>query len=382
MKIVLRFISLGVGLCFSAGGSANSTIDEVHPVFERRDENERTPKDGDSMSFQDAIVDGILFIQQLTAQHRAGEAGRGEQPVLRRGTHAKGTCAKGLIEITHPVPGTSFFSSEGIYETKVRFANASSSLEADQTPDVRSLSLSMNTGDANSSLDLSLNNAPTFPIPTAEVFAAVVQGLKARAGLAPTIQLTKERVDAVSRASSLGEEQKTPLAQPYQLMTYYSGVPFLMGTDRAVKYRISPCERQKGVSLEGHQDPNALQVELRRHVSEDVYPYMENRFSSCFELDYQVLSQTDIPTSEEGQVVEATYWIEDASRLWPESKFPYQRLGTLKILRHSIMTEDECEGLSFSAFNQAFPLHRGLGSINRARSLAESESAKKRRRAE
>src|SRR5438477_10092809 len=92
-----------------------------------------------------AITERVLAMQAKAAaqQHRP----------LRRGTHAKGICAKAQFEVfdvnvgRDPVLATrlakGIFAKPGIYPATVRFANSDSKVNSDFKADVRSLSFSV-----------------------------------------------------------------------------------------------------------------------------------------------------------------------------------------------------------------------------------------------
>ena len=123
------------------------------------------------------IIDGMLTIQ------RADATSDGK---LHRGTHAKGTCIGGTLEIEDleatladrallPRLRKGLFSRGGRYPAVVRFANAEGKLQADTTGDVRAISLAVSTpadlSNAHGRMDFAMNNFPVFPIKDAQVFA-------------------------------------------------------------------------------------------------------------------------------------------------------------------------------------------------------------------
>src|SRR6187402_1018050 len=114
------------------------------------------------------IVAGILAVQ--------ARAARKQKRPLARGTHAKGVCARAMLEIfdvaktvRDPVLaarlGRGLFAKPGVYKATVRFANASTKIRKDSRRDVRALSFAVDVppgvvGPQATRLDYSMNNAP------------------------------------------------------------------------------------------------------------------------------------------------------------------------------------------------------------------------------
>ena len=91
------------------------------------------------------IVEKVLLMQAKSAaqQHRP----------LRRGTHAKGVCARAQFEVFDVAAGSDpvlaarlakgIFATPGVYPAVVRFGNSDPKVNSDFKPDVRSLSFSV-----------------------------------------------------------------------------------------------------------------------------------------------------------------------------------------------------------------------------------------------
>src|SRR6266567_8632810 len=117
----------------------------------------------------EAITERVLAMQAKAADQQ-------NRP-LRRGTHAKGICAKAQFEVFDVNVGRDpvlaarlakgIFAKPGIYPAMVRFGNSDSKVNSDFKPDVRSLSFSvdlarggMPVSDSNGARqDFSLQNA-------------------------------------------------------------------------------------------------------------------------------------------------------------------------------------------------------------------------------
>jgi hypothetical protein len=136
------------------------------------------------------ITERVLLMQ-------ANAAAQQHQP-LRRGTHAKGVCARGKFEVFDVTVGRDpklaarlargMFAKPGVYPAVVRFGNADPKANSDFKPDVRSLSFSVDLArdgtafpDANvGRQDFSLQNATTLPINDSPAFLAIIKLLNNR----------------------------------------------------------------------------------------------------------------------------------------------------------------------------------------------------------
>ena len=326
----------------------------VHMQFERLLENE--------LDLRQEIILGILHLQKDQAQQSA------KAPL--RGTHAKGVCAKAQFEI---LAGNSvgIFAFPGTYPATVRFANAAGKIQADQENDVRSLSFSVDMPQAFSNpqgrMDFSTNDATTFPINDADVFAALMT--LARKGVFwGGIDIGVLRGIEVAKAIKLGSLQQRPLTVAYQQNRYWSGVPFLFGQDKAIKYSLKPCASNTAQPLT--KDPNALSLELARHLNED-------STMSCFDFQVQFLDVQNM-TDADGEKHLAYKWIENATWEWSEQQAPFHTVARLTLEPRSLLSDQDCEAIRINVNKNTNSQHRGLGSINRGRTGAEEESGKNR----
>lgn len=328
---------------------------KINPRFERALETEAEDVKN--------IRSGILFLQKQQAK----ESGK-----ILRGTHAKGICVRGELSILDLDLGSplkrGMFSVPATHLTTLRFANAEGKILPDQEPDVRAVSLAVETpvsiSNSQSRMDFALNNAPTFPINDAHVFGNLM--VVAEHGLVSGgFQVGFGGLKGIKKAFDLGEQQKKPATDPYQTMSYWSNVPFQLGEDQAVKYKLTPCAGNSANPLTA--DPDTLSLELKRHVS-------ESPLESCFDLQVQVL-ETEKMTDSKGRRRSATDWIENATLEWNEEGAPFVSVAKLTLIQDSVMDAAECESLRIDVTKNSSETHRGLGSINRARAAGESASA-------
>jgi mono/diheme cytochrome c family protein len=323
------------------------------------------------------IVAGLLAIQARFA--------RLQKRPLARGTHAKGVCARGTLEIfdiakTAGDPALAarlargLFAKPGTYQAAVRFANAASTFQKDTAPDVRGVSFSLDVpagaaGPAATRLDYSFNNAPTFPINNAHDFAALMR-VKAAGGafaqLRALLSLSFADLKGVIQTARKGLRQQRGPLKPYQQTRYWSNVPFMHGQDEAVKLSVLPAPDNAGRPI--GKGKNVLRDELARHLNEDP--------PASFDFQVQLLEPSRMTLN--GQARDATFWVENASAEWPEAQAPFYTVGRLTLQPKSMLSDEECAAQFIDVTKFALPEHRPIGSINRARWIAESASRKMR----
>jgi len=320
------------------------------------------------------IKDGILFLQS----RQANASGK-----VLRGTHAKGVCVGGSLEIAdlsfYP-PAVSqrlkmgMFSVTGKYPVQLRFANAEGKIQADQEPDVRAVSFSVKMpqelSNSQGLMDFAMNNAPTFPIDDAKVFADLMT--VAKEGLVKGAWLVGvSGMIAVKNALTIGGVQKQPASLPYQKMRYWSNVPFALGSSEAVKYSLKPCANNSAQALS--DDPDTLSKELFRHIRNDS--------PGCFDFQVQLLEAAKMTDANRRKKSEQD-WVESAAVEWPEAQAPFYTVGRINLAKDSAVEQTACDQWKINVITNSNETHRGMGSINRARSAAEAASAEERKKAQ
>ena len=324
------------------------------------------------------IVAGILAVQTRFA--------RQQKRPLGRGTHTKGVCVRATLDVFDLAKTTGdqalaarlargLFSKSGTYPATVRVANAASTIQADSKRDVRAMSFAVEIpagvfGPQETRLDFSMNNAPTFPINDAHAFAAFmrVQGANGLLGhLKAFSSLSFPDMRGFFQTASRGLKQERTAVRPYQQMRYWSNVPFLHGPDEAVKFSAIPDPANAGEPV--GTGPMVLRDELLRHLDQDSTP-------ASFDIAIQLLDAERMTFN--GQRREPSFWVENASVEWPEDQAPFHVVGRLTLTPKSQLPQAECEAWFIDVTKFALPDHRPLGSINRARWVAESASRKAR----
>lgn len=316
---------------------------------------------------------------------QANAAAQQKRP-LRRGTHAKGICARAQLEVLdltavrdHVLAARlaqGIFATPGVYPAVVRFANADSKINADFKPDVRSLSISVDLTKGGAAVpgmtvdwqDFSLQNAPYLPINDSPAFVAIMHFLTASNPAAGLWALPFKDKLRVMRTLALAEVQTHQTIKPYQQLRYWSTVPFRHGSNDVVQYSASPAPGNPARPLQ-RKNPNGLQDELVRHLNED------GRMSS-FDFGVQFLDSERMTYW--GKRHSASFWIENASVVWKEVESPFHTVARLTLLPKSQFSPDTEEATFFDVTRHATPDSAPLGSINRARWFGEVASRKAR----
>jgi hypothetical protein len=320
------------------------------------------------------IRDGILFLMAKEQQAHGK---------FLRGTHAKGVCLSGEMEIydvekSAPLVSSrlkkGMFSVPGKYPADLRFANARGELHPDHERDVRAVSFSLHMppelSNPQGRMDFTMNDARTFPINDAQVFADTVNSLKngfLQTGINIGIKREFEVLKAVVDGKVFQEHLGTT---PYQLTRYWSTVAFALGPDEAVKYSLAPCSDNPSKALNS-SDANELRNELVRHVNEDSK-------MSCFEFQVQLLEADKMSHGLFRKKEPEYWWVENSETTWNEDQSPFYPVGRLTLSAKSVVDDSECEARRISVTKNSNVIHHGLGSLNRTRSAAESASAETR----
>jgi hypothetical protein len=324
------------------------------------------------------ITERVLLMQ-------ANAAAQQRQP-LRRGTHAKGVCARAQFEVFDVTVGRDpklaarlargIFAKPGVYPAIVRFANSDSKSNSDFKADVRSLSFSVDLTRVGADVpgtnvgrqDFSLQSATTLPINDSPAFLAIMKLLTASNPIAGLLSLPFRDKLRVLRTLALLQLQVRQTIKPCQQLRYWSNVPFRHGPIDVVKQSATPSPDNPARPLQ-RSNPNALQDELIRHLNED------SRMSS-FDFGLQFLDADRMTYW--GKRRDANFWIENASVEWNEAEAPFHTVGRLTLLSKSQLPLNAGEAIYFDVTGHSTPDSMPLGSINRARGPAEVASRKAR----
>lgn len=313
------------------------------------------------------IPEVMLKIQANAAvkQHRA----------LLRTTHAKGTSARAQFEVVDVTVGRAralaqrlakgIFATPGVYPATVRFANAFWLARPDFTPDIRSLSFSVDLTcggicppvAGTERQDFSLQNCTTLNLNDIRVFLPTMKLFAAPNLMKGLASISLRDVPGVVRTIAIGEMQSRQPVRPYQVLRYWSNVPFRHGLDDVVQYSAIPSPVNTWRPLR-RSDPDALQTELVRHLNEDAA-------MSSFDFGIQLLNSDKMTYL--GKRRDAKFWIENASIEWPEKQAPFHTVARLTLLPKSQLSQAESDATYIDVTTNASPESAPVGSINRAR---------------
>jgi hypothetical protein len=320
------------------------------------------------------MVRGFLALQARAAAE--------ENRPLRRGIHAKGVCARAVFEVLDVTKGRDpalaarlargIYAKPGSYPATVRFSNSDPNVNADWRLDLRGLSFSVElapsgtaaTGAQVSRQDYSLQSTPTLPFNDIHAFVvfAKVFGAPNQAIALGSLPFRDQLVFARTMVEVM-QQTRQPV-RPYQQLRYWSTVPFRHGSEDVVKYSTSPAATNPARALE-KRNPNALQDELIRHLSEDAT-------MSSFDFGVQFLD-TDNMTYQ-GKRRDATFWIENAAVEWPEAQAPFHTVARLTLLPKSQLCAQACEAVYIDVTGNATADSAPVGGVNRVRWRAEVAS--------
>jgi len=324
------------------------------------------------------LVEKVLLLQSNSAAQQ-------NRP-LRRGTHAKGVCARAQFEVFDVTAGRDselaarlakgIFAKPGVYSAVVRFGNADPKVNSDFKPDVRSLSFSVDlASDAKSVVetndarqDFSLQNAPPLPINDAAAFLATMKLLTASNPAIGLLKLPFKDKLRVLRVLVLAQMQSRQKIKPYQQLRYWSNVPFRHGPADVVMQSATASPGNPARPLQ-RSNPNGLKDELVRHLDEDSQ-------MSGFDFALQFLDANSMTYW--GKRYDANFWIENASIKWNEAEAPFHTVARLTLLPKSQLDPDAAEATYFDVTGHATPDSTPVGSINRARCHGEVASRKAR----
>jgi hypothetical protein len=305
---------------------------------------------------------------------------------LRRGTHAKGICARAVFEVLDVAKGRDsalaarlargIYANAGVYPATVRFASSDPSLNTDWEPDVRGMSFAVELVPAGTPgadvqgarQDYSLQSAPTLPFNDVRAFFVYATVVGAPNETVALGSLPFEDQSEYARTKAAVIQQKRQPVRPYQQLRYWSNVPFRHGSEDVVKYSATPAAANSACALV-KQNRNALHDEVTRHLTEDAT-------MSSFDFGLQFLDTENM--TYQGTRRDAAFWIENASIEWPEAQAPFHTVARLTLMRQSQLAAEACEAMSIDVTGNSTAESAPVGAVNRARWYAEVASRKAR----
>lgn len=320
-------------------------------------------------------------IEEITRKVLLMQVNAAKGGSLRRGTHAKGTCARAQFEVLDVWAGrdpalaarlaVGIYAKPGIYPAVVRFGNSDSNVNSDWKKDVRSLSFYIETPSGSATRqDFSLQSATTLPINDAPSFLTFMKVFTASSPAKALWSLSgHDKLQTIRTLARAGVQVAQQATRPYQLLRYWSDVPFRHGPKNVVKYCATPSRENQAQPLQKN-NPNCLQDELVRHLNHDS-PV------SSFDFGLQFLDPEKMTWK--GKRRDAGFWIENASVEWDETQSPFHTVARLTLLPNSQLSAEDGEAVYFDVTGNSTPDTTPLGSINRARWAGEVASRKARR---
>ena len=301
-----------------------------------------------------------LVAIQRRASERYGAKGRALHRNQRLGLRATVEVVDGLP--AHAKQG--LFAKPGRYEAQLRLSNGSHSRMSDKRPDVRGFALRINgvegagaLGSPTTAQCFLFINTPTFSIPNAEEFMAIVNA-GARGPIAILGALTKRYgfFGGLKRARALAKGIGKPFAG-FARETFHTAAPVACGP-YAIKLRVVPI-----------QVPDGPPANKEDWTADVVARLAKNALT--WELQVQFF------------VDEATTPIEQPMVLWPEADAPFVTVARMTAPAQDPASTDGkslAETIEKGVFDPWVALveHRPLGEIMRARKAAYFASEKER----
>ncbi len=327
------------------------------------------------------LRDSFLKLQELIAE-------RSPEQKKQRGTHAKGHCITGTFQVLaddelssaafarkadlrHGLFAPAYIDE--VLPARYRFANSSGRVLPDFIPDIRALSIAVQTHERLSQ-HFAFNNAPHFELKDLQTFVDVLKmGILVAEGSYKLTAFAKlawhaglRRAFAAKAAVDMGEEDKA-IADSFSNQSYRSGSTFALG-GQPVKLGAYPCDLQVQ-----HTDDLVNKTITADEAKQRGADYLGTQLVSelqsggiCHKLFVQFLDETD--QYHHGFDKEL---IEDTTRIWTG---PIHTVAELQIAGEQLSPatcDDPVNGLNPAKVHIDLP---GLGQINRARSLIESAS--------
>jgi hypothetical protein len=240
------------------------------------------------------------------------------------------------------------FAKAQRFDCWVRASNASGKIQSDAIKDARGMAIKLMAAggkgkieDASLGQDFVLMNSPVMPLGTVALFRdAVYYAIESSPLLLAAKLVLTGNWGVLLGLAALRTLPSSPLD-----IRYWSTTPYLLGKNVAVKYSLLPTSKHRSRRPRKLADSylsDAMQAHLNSHVAS---------FDFCVQV-----GKVDMP-------------IENAAQRWDENISPFIKVATLVIPKQKFRTplrEQLAEAISFSP-GHAWPEHRPLGGLNRAR---------------
>ena len=326
--------------------------------------------------------------------------------VLHRGTHAKGQCFRGQVEVFNESELTAefhyplavvqrlkqgIFAQDKTWPALLRFANADGfgRIQDDRIADVRGFSLSMMTDAKDFSgeyrQDFMFNSAPAFVAGNADEFLAFVKTAvylgDPKHATPPDLKILPIVIwDLLRPSTGNGTGKNT---KSYASQEYWAELPYTHGVDEAgrplevVKYKVTPCDGRGSQHLKSTKglDPDYLQQDIRERAAQG---------QVCLLLQAQLFDLEALQKanrfSPKGSWAVAD-WIENGGSLWDEKALPFFTIARIQI-PSSEHPETSCQDKYINTRLHATMADQPMGSIARVRTIVEEISRLRRMRSQ
>jgi len=158
-------------------------------------------------------------------------------------------------------------------------------------------------------------------------------------------------------------------------MSYFSMLPYRLGSDLNIKFSVWPCDPDvvsECVAPETGRPENPSSQFLREQLIQGLTPRADARAGDTPAARFEFRVQVQEPNR--------NMPIENASIEWSQRDSPYVRVAELTIAPQRFSTEAQnrfCENLSFTPWH-SLPAHEPIGGLNRARRLVYDAISKAR----
>ena len=295
------------------------------------------------------------FIKALSARLKAKIVKDHVSGIMRRDAHPK---MHGLVKAEFIINANTLdqdlrvglFKESKSYKAWIRFSNQDGEIKPDIGRDIRGVAIKLMGVPGEKILteekdeethDFILISTNVFVTKNIEDFDGLIKSITGNLLLKLCFFVTHWRV----LWNVLKSMKK--FANPLQIR-YFSTTPYLFGK-YAVKYALTPQNNNTDTIPKKPSDDFLRIAMIKQLQNSDVY------------FDFSVQFQMDVNEMP----------IEDAGKLWQESKSPFIKVATIRILKQEFNSDDQNkfgENLSFTPWH-ALPEHRPLGGINRGRKI-------------
>ena len=253
------------------------------------------------------------------------------------------------------------FSEAKAFKAWVRFSNANSTPQPDIKRDIRGIAIKLTQvagvnlteeKDCLENQDFLLINSDVFLCANIETFDGMVQAIQG--SIWQKLRFFVCHPSVVWRLITSFQIFANPLQ-----IRYYSSTPYLLG-EQAVKYCVTPVVNMID-AIPVNPDNDFLRSAMQKQLN-----------TVPAELVFGIQLQTNARSMP----------VEDASARWNETTSPFVPVATLRIPVQNFDTsarDQQGENMRFSPWH-SLPVHRPLGSINRARRLVYHGISEFRRR--